>query len=63
MTTSPLTRSEQARTARPDLATRCWCGQDLEHAPGDHCPRCGTARTVTLPPLARAVAGSMPAGR
>ena len=21
---------------------RCWCGQDLEHVRGQHCPRCGS---------------------
>ena len=26
-------------------AARCWCGQDLEHVRGEHCPRCGSWRS------------------
>lgn len=54
MTRMPTTRSDQARAGRRALALTCWCGQDLEYAPRDHCPRCGTARAAALPPLARA---------
>ena len=24
----------------------CWCGQDMDHVRGRHCPRCGTARAA-----------------
>ena len=54
MTRIPAARSGQARAGRPALAPNCWCGQDLEYAPRDHCPRCGTARAAARPPLARA---------
>ena len=35
---------------RPPAGTTevCWCGQDLDHVRGGHCPRCGTARTAQV---------------
>lgn len=44
------TRAIQANVTPP----HCWCGQDLEYACRDHCPRCGRARADVLPPVARA---------
>ena len=56
MNTIPLTPSTHSTgDGRFDLMPpHCWCGQDLEYVHGGHCPRCGTARAATLPPLARA---------
>ena len=31
-----------AASASPTRFAVCFCGQDLDGAPGRHCPRCGT---------------------
>jgi hypothetical protein len=44
------TSSTRTQVRRPSSATTdvCWCGQDMDLVRGDHCPRCGTARTTRL---------------
>ena len=55
MNTITLTPSTHATRAIQSnlIPPHCWCGQDLEYLRGGHCPRCGTAQAVVLPPLAR----------
>ena len=52
-TISDTTQVRQSAGKAPNV---CWCGQDMDHVPGRHCPRCGTARAtrfdVTLSRLA-----------
>jgi hypothetical protein len=42
------TISDTTRVRPPADTTTdvCWCGQDMDHVPGGHCPRCGTARAA-----------------
>ena len=40
-TISDTTRVRPTVGQAPDV---CWCGQDMDHVRGRHCPRCGTAR-------------------
>jgi hypothetical protein len=51
---SPSMTAERPTADSPhDL---CWCGQDMDVARGNHCPRCGTMRVAragaVLPRLA-----------
>lgn len=58
-TISDTTISDTTRV-RPTVgnaADVCWCGQDMDHVRGQHCPRCGTARVSHLvAPLPRLAA-------
>lgn len=51
-----ISDTTQVRPRQGDAPDVCWCGQDMDHVPGRHCPRCGTARAArfaaTLPRLA-----------
>jgi hypothetical protein len=42
-TVSDTTRVHLAVTRAPGV---CWCGQDIDHVRGQHCPRCGTSRAT-----------------
>jgi len=57
MDTIPLI-SDPTQEPAPAGATaeNCWCGQDVEHVRGLHCPRCGTAIStrIHLSPSGRA---------
>jgi hypothetical protein len=53
-TISDTTRVRPTVGNAPDV---CWCGQDMDHVRGQHCPRCGTARVShLLAPLSRLAA-------
>lgn len=45
---SQISDSAKARPSADDVPTDCWCGQDMEHFRGRHCPRCGTARAARV---------------
>lgn len=38
-----MTAERPAADSPHDL---CWCGQDMDVARGNHCPRCGTMRVA-----------------
>ncbi|WP_159081458.1 hypothetical protein [Nocardioides sediminis] len=46
-TISDTTQGRGNLRGTPDV---CWCGQDVEHVRGAHCPRCGTARSTYVGP-------------
>jgi len=44
-----ISRISDTTQGRPPAGTTtdvCWCGQDMGHVRGSHCPRCGTARAA-----------------
>ena len=45
-----ISDTTQGRGRTRPAADVCWCGQDLEHVHGTHCPRCGTAGPTHVGP-------------
>jgi hypothetical protein len=43
-----ISDSAKTRPSADDAPDSCWCGQDMQHVRGRHCPRCGTARATRV---------------
>jgi hypothetical protein len=41
-----LSTRQWGRPRLGEIASACWCGQDLECVQRAHCPRCGRARLM-----------------
>jgi hypothetical protein len=54
--TPTISDTTQARAHAGDAPHVCWCGQDVEHARGPHCPRCGTAGSTRVQPISSRLA-------
>jgi hypothetical protein len=49
-TIPPISDTTQEPATAGATAEICWCGQDIEHVRGLHCPRCGTATSTRIQP-------------